>query len=222
MEKKFDTITNRYNQLSDEEMIGRSTNFLNEMKQRRTIRFFSEKPVPREVIENCIRSASTAPSGANCQPWHFVVVEKPEIKHSIRVASEKNEKEFYHKKAPQEWLDALAPLELNEEKPFLGQAPCFIVIFVKRYDVNEQGEKIKQYYINESIGIATGMLITALHNAGLGTLTYTPSPMGFLNAILNRPENERAYMVLVAGHPTEDCKVPELQRKSLEEITSYL
>ncbi len=222
MEKKFQDLPARYNKYSDEDMIRESLSFYEEMKQRRTIRFFSEKPIPGEVIENCIRTASTAPSGANCQPWHFVVITDPDVKKTLRNESEKNEIEFYNKKAPQEWLNALAPLKTNEDKPFLEKAPCLIVIFVKRYDIDEQGEIVKQYYLNESIGIATGMLITALHKAGLGTLTYTPSPMGFLNKVCNRPENERAYMVVVVGHPADDCTVPDLERKDLEDITTFI
>ena len=222
MEKKFQNLPALYNKYSDEEMIQLSSDFYNEMKHRRTIRFFSEKPVPREVIENCIRTASTAPSGANCQPWHFVAISSSEIKKLLREESEKKENDFYYKKAPQEWLDALAPLETNENKPFLELAPYLIVVFVKRFDYDHQGEKVKQYYLNESIGIAAGMLVTALHKAGLGTLTYTPSPMGFLNKVCNRPENERGYMVVVVGHPAEDCTVPDLERKSLEEVSTFM
>ncbi len=222
MEQIFLDVAQQYNKNTDEEMIRISADFLSEMKRRRTIRDYSDKPVPREVIENCIRTASTAPSGANCQPWHFVIVESAEIKRKLREASEPIEKDLYQNKAPQEWLDALAPLGTSDQKPFLEKAPCLIVIFIKRYELSEDGQKTKNYYINESIGIATGMLITAFHKAGLGTLTYTPSPMGFLNKVLNRPENERAFLVLVVGHPSADCKVPDLQRKSFEDIVTFL
>ncbi len=222
MEKKFNDLTQRYNTLTNEEMIRKSATYLEEMKKRRTIRFFSDKEVPLEVIENCLKTASTAPSGANCQPWHFAVVTDPKIKSEIRKGCEGVEKDFYSNKAPQQWLDALAPLETNDQKPFLDIAPYIIVIFVKKYDVDDAGDKKKQYYYNESIGIAAGMLITALHTAGLGILTYTPSPMRFLNRILGRPDNERAFMVLVTGHPAMDCNAPDLERKSLKEIATFL
>lgn len=222
MEKKFLDVSQVYNQHTDEEMIRLSADFFHEMRTRRNVREFSDKPIPREIIENCIRTASTSPSGANQQPWHFVVVEDPEIKHKIRIAAEAEEKEFYTRRAPREWLNALAPLGTNEQKPFLGKTPYLIVIFLQKYGIKENGQKIKHYYISESIGIATGILITALHKAGLATLTYTPSRMSFLDKICSRQKNERPYMVLAVGHPAPDVKIPDLWRKSLDEIVTFL
>jgi len=174
------------------------------------------------VIENCIRTAGTAPSGANLQPWHFVVVSDSKIKKRIRFAAEKEEKEFYTNRAPKEWLDALAPLGTNEQKPFLEKAPHLIAIFAKSYDILPDGRKVKQYYSQESTGIACGILITAIHNAGLVSLTHTPSPMNFLNEILGRPNNERPFLLLVVGYPAKDAKVPDIQKKILEEIASFI
>jgi nitroreductase len=173
------------------------------------------------VINNCILAAGTAPSGANLQPWHFVVVSDPKIKKQIRKAAEEEEKEFYTKRAPKEWLDALAPLGTNEHKPFLEKAPILIAIFAKSFDMLPDGRKVKQYYSQESVGIATGMLITAVHNAGLVSLTHTPSPMNFLNEILGRPNNERPFLILVVGYPADGVKVPDIKKKALEEIVTY-
>ena len=175
-----------------------------------------------EVIKNCILSAGTAPSGANMQPWHFVVVSDIETKKKIRIGAEQEEHEFYTKRAPKEWLEALAPLGTDEHKSFLETAPYLIVIFSKSYDLLPDGRKVKQYYSQESTGIACGMLITAIHNAGLVSLTHTPSPMGFLNEILKRPINEKPFLILVAGYPAEDVKVPEIRKKSLEEIVTFI
>ncbi len=213
---------NDFNEYSPEEMIKRSESFYNQIKQRRTVRDFSDKPVSKEVIENCIRTAGTAPSGANLQPWHFVVVSDSKIKKRIRFAAEKEEKEFYTNRAPKEWLDALAPLGTNEQKPFLEKAPHLIAIFAKSYDILPDGRKVKQYYSQESTGIACGILITAIHNAGLVSLTHTPSPMNFLNQILNRPSNERPYLILVVGHPAQDTKVPDISKKPLNEICTFI
>ena len=185
-----------YKILPEPEMIKRSENFYEEIKKRRTVREFSDKPVPVEIINNGIKSAGTAPNGANLQPWHFVVVSDKQIKHKIRIAAEEEEKEFYSKRAPKEWLEALAPLGTNKEKPFLEDAPYLIVIFSKSFDIRPDGKKVKQYYSLESTGIATGILITALHHSGLVTLTHTPSPMGFLNEILKRPANEKPFLIL--------------------------
>ena len=207
---------------SPEEMIKRSESFYNQVKQRRTVRDFSDKPVSKVVIENCICTAGTAPSGANLQPWHFVVVSDPKIKKRIRFAAEKEEKEFYTNRAPKEWLDALAPLGTNEQKLFLEKAPHLIAIFAKSYDILPDGRKVKQYYSQESTGIACGILITAIHNAGLVSLTHTPSPMNFLNEILGRPNNERPFLLLVVGYPAKDAKVPDIQKKNLEEIASFI
>lgn len=204
----------------EEEMVRRSKEFYDQIKRRRTVRDFSDRPVPREIIDNCILSAGTAPNGANQQPWHFAVVSSAEIKTKIREAAEEEEREFYNGRASDEWLDALAPLGTDEHKPFLGIAPYLIVVFGKPHDVAEDGSRIKNYYATESVGIATGMLITALHHCGLATLTHTPSPMKFLNQILNRPSNERPFVLLVTGYPTDDAEVPVITKKSLTEITS--
>jgi len=211
-----------YREYPEKEMIQRATQFRALMQRRRTVRQFSSRPVPRQVIEECLITAGTAPNGANLQPWHFVVVGDPEIKHNIRIGAEKEEYEFYHERAPQTWLDALAPFGTDEHKPYLEIAPYLIVIFAQSYGLLPDGRKVKNYYVAESVGIATGMLITALHNAGLATLTHTPSPMGFLNQILNRPSNERPFLILVAGYPAEDAQVPEITKKPLEEIATFL
>ncbi|MDE2752472.1 MAG: nitroreductase family protein, partial [Gemmatimonadota bacterium] len=173
-------------------------------------------------IEEGIRPAGTAPSGANHQPWHFVVVSDPGIKSRIRVAAEEEERAFYSGGAPQEWLDALAALGTDEHKPFLETAPCLVVIFAERYQLLPDDRKVKNYYVQESVGIATGMLITGLHHAGLATLTHTPSPMNFLNEILDRPPNERPYLILVVGYPASDAQVPSITKKSLGEIATFL
>ena len=205
---------------SEAEMIQRADEFYDQIKQRRTVREYSDRPVPRKVIDQCILAAGTAPNGANLQPWHFAVVSDPEIKSKIRSAAEEEEQEFYNGRAPQEWLDALAPLGTDEHKPFLDIAPYLIVIFSKSHEVNNAGDRVKNYYANESVGIATGMLITALHHCGLSTLTHTPSPMKFLNEILERPTNERPFLVLVAGFPADDAQVPVITKKPLDQITS--
>jgi iodotyrosine deiodinase len=204
------------------EMKRRAAEFHSELRRRRTVREFSDRSVPREVIEECLRAAGTAPNGANMQPWHFIVVTDPTVKRKIRVAAEKEEREFYQHKAPQEWLDALAPLGTNEHKPFLEIAPFLIVIFAQSYGVLPDGRKVKHYYAQESVGIATGMLITAVHHAGLASLTHTPSPMGFLNELLGRPAHERAFLILVVGYPGEDAKVPAITKKPLHEIATFI
>ncbi len=210
--------------LSDAEMISRSAEFYDGIKKRHSTREFSDKPVPRDVIENCLKAAGTAPSGANHQPWHFCVVENPEIKAKIRVAAEEEEEAFYNGRAAEEWLAALAPLGTDTQKPFLETAPYLIVIFAERFGVNEEGETYKNYYVNESTGIATGFLINALHSAGLAKLTHTPNPMKFLNEICGRPDNEKAYLILVVGHPAEDAVVPKksMIKKPLTEMSSFL
>ena len=207
---------------SEAEMGQRSADLLAEMKHRRSVRQFSNQSVPRQVIEDCLRTAGTAPSGANLQPWHFVVVSDPQVKQRIRVAAEVEEREFYHQRATPEWLQALAPLGTDEHKPFLETAPYLIAVFVQRYGLKANGSKIKHYYAQESVGIPTGLLITALHHSGLATLTHTPSPMDFLNEILSRPSNERPFLLLVVGYPTDDARVPEITKKSLEEIATFL
>jgi nitroreductase len=212
---------NDIKEYSPEEMIKRSESFYKQIKQRRTVRDFSDNPVSKEVIENCIRAAGTAPSGANLQPWQFVVVSDPKIKKQIRIAAEKEEKEFYTNRAPKEWLDALAPLGTDDQKPFLEKAPNLIAIFSKSYDLLPDGRKVKQYYSQESTGIACGILITAIHNAGLVSLTHTPSPMNFLNEILGRPNNERPFLLLVVGYPAMGAKVPDIKKKQLSEIITF-
>ena len=197
--------------------------FLETMRRRRTVRDFSSRPVPRDVIEDCLLAAGTAPNGANRQPWRFVVVGDPAVKSKIRAEAEVEERAFYTGgKAPQEWLDALAHLGTDEHKPFLEKAPWLIVIFAESYEVLEDGTRSKNYYVSESVGIATGMLITALHHAGLVTLTHTPSPMKFLNGLLDRPDNERPFLILVAGYPEEDATVPVITKKSIEEIAVFV
>ena len=200
----------------------RADEFRTELQRRRTVREFSSRPVPQEVIEDCLRAAGTAPNGANLQPWHFVVVSDPTMKREMRVAAEREEREFYLHKAPQEWLDALAPLGTNEHKPFLESAPYLIVIFAQSYSLLPDGRKVKNYYVQESVGIATGILITAIHHAGLVSLTHTPSPMGFLNHLLGRPVQERAFLILVVGYPGGDATVPTLTKKTLEEIATFV
>jgi nitroreductase len=200
-------------QWSAEEMLARADEFLARMRTRRTVRDFSDRPVPYALIERCLQAAGTAPSGANMQPWHFVVVEDPATKHRIRLAAEEEERGFYEERAPEEWLEALAPLGTDWRKPFLETAPFLIAIFVQSYGLLPDGRRVKHYYATESVGIATGMLITALHLAGLATLTHTPSPMGFLNEILERPINERPFLLLVTGFPADDARVPSLEKK---------
>lgn len=200
-----------------DEMRRRTSELLDEMRRRRTVRHFSAQPVPRDVVEDCIRIAMTAPSGANRQPWHFVLVGDPRVKREIRIAAEEEERSFYEGRAPAEWLEALAPLGTDAEKPFLQTAPYLIVIFAQLHGVEADGSKVKHYYVNESVGIATGMLITALHRAGLATLTHTPAPMRFLNQILGRPAHEKPFLILVVGRPGDDATVPDLEKKSFEE-----
>jgi iodotyrosine deiodinase len=204
------------------QMKQRSDEFLKEMKRRRSVREFSDRPVPKPVIENCILSGATAPSGANMQPWFFAAVSDPAVKRQIREASEKIEQEFYTKTATQKWVKDLEPLGTHAEKPFLETAPYLIVIFSQRYGLLPDGNKQKHYYVTESVGIATGILVTAIHHAGLVSLTYTPSRMGFLNRILSRPKNEKPFMILVVGYPAEDTVVPEISKKSLHEVAAFI
>lgn len=203
------------------EMKMRAKNFYEDIRRRRTVRHFSDRPVPREIIEHALLAAGSAPNGANRQPWHFVVVSNPEIKKQIRAAAEAEERDFYHGRAPDEWLEALAPLGTDEHKPFLETAPYLIAIFAQSYEILPDGRKRKNYYVQESVGIATGFLITALHHAGLATLTHTPSPMNFLNEILWRPANERPYLLLVVGYPAPDARVPDISKKPLDEIATF-
>jgi iodotyrosine deiodinase len=207
---------------SPQAIAARAHAFRDQMRTRRTVRHFSARPVERAVIEQCLATAGSAPSGANLQPWHFVVIGDRSIKQRIRAAAEQEEREFYERRAPQEWLDALAPLGTDADKPFLEEAPYLIAIFAQAYGVLPDGRKVKNYYVQESVGIATGMLIAALHVSGLSCLTHTPSPMGFLNSILNRPANEKPFLLLVAGHPADDAMVPDIARKPLDEIATFL
>ncbi|HZC37038.1 MAG TPA: nitroreductase family protein [Sphingomicrobium sp.] len=211
-------------ELRDEERIHRAAVFRAEIANRRTCRMFSDRPVPREIIEEAILAAGTAPSGANHQPWHFAVVSSPEIKHRIRLAAEKEERAFYAGKAGREWLKALAPLGTDEDKPYLDIAPWHIVVFGQRRGGIEPGDRKTNYYVPESVGIACGFLLAALHRAGLATLTHTPSPMGFLRELCGRPADEKPYMVVVVGHPAEDAVVPlhALRKKPLRQISSWL
>ena len=211
----------QYRTYPEEEMRERARQFSEDVRRRRTVRDFSDRPVPVSVIEDCLMAAGSAPNGANLQPWHFVVIADPETKRRIRVAAEEEERSFYQGRAPDEWLAALAPLGTDEHKPFLERAPYLIVIMAESYSVDDQGTKRKNYYVQESVGIATGILITALHHAGLATLTHTPSPMGFLNEVLDRPKNERPFLLLVVGYPEEGALVPDISKKSLEEIASF-
>lgn len=211
-----------YHVYPEEEMLARAQSFYREMKRRRTVRSFSSRDVPRVVIEQCLLAAGTAPNGANMQPWHFAVVHDERTKRRIRLGAENEEESFYEWRAPEEWLQALEPFGTDQHKPFLEEAPYLIVIFAQSYGHGPDGERIKHYYVQESVGIATGILITALHNAGLVTLTHTPSPMGFLNEILRRPDNERPYLILVTGYPAEDVNVPKITKKSLAEIATFI
>jgi iodotyrosine deiodinase len=210
-----------YTEYPPQEMLERAQDFLSMAQRRRTVRQFSSRPVPKAVIETCLLAAGTAPNGANLQPWHFAVVGDPELKRQIREGAEKEEQEFYTRRATQEWLDALAPFGTDASKPYLEIAPYLIAIFAKSYGVLPDGRKVKNYYVNESVGIATGLLITSLHYSGLATLTHTPSPMGFLNRILGRPENERPFLLLVVGYPADEAQVPKIVKKPLDEIATF-
>jgi nitroreductase len=211
-----------YRGYPEEEMLARAHGFYHEMRRRRTVRSFSTRDVPRAIIEQCLLAAGTAPNGANMQPWHFVVVHESEMKQRIRVGAENEEESFYEWRAPEEWLQALEPFGTDHHKPFLEDAPYLIIVFAQSYGLGPDGERIKHYYVQESVGIATGILVTALHHAGLVTLTHTPSPMGFLNELLKRPDNERPYLILVTGYPAEDVKVPKITKKSLDEIATFM
>jgi len=207
---------------SPDQMAERAAEFAAEMARRRSVRHFSDRAVPRPVVEACLRAAGSAPSGANMQPWRFVVVSDPAVKRQIREAAEAEERAFYEQRAGDEWLDALAPLGTDWQKPFLETVPYLIAIFAQSYGLEPDGRKIKHYYVQESVGIATGLLIAALHHAGLATLTHTPSPMGFLNEILTRPVNERPFLLLVVGYPAPDARVPDIRRKALDEIATFI
>ena len=211
-----------YREYPVEEMRQRVNDFFDEMSRRRTIREFSDRPVPRDIIETALQAANTAPSGANLQPWHFVVVSGAKTKRKIREAAEIEEREFYEHRASEEWLEALKPLGTDSNKPFLETAPYLIAVFLQKFGELPDGRKVKHYYPTESTGLATGILITALHHAGLATLTHTPSPMKFLNEILGRPKSERPFLVLVVGYPADEAEVPDIGRKALGEFSSFV
>ena len=211
-----------YRQIPKDEMQKRAADFYALMRRRRTVREFSDQDVDRQVIEDCLRAAGTAPSGANQQPWQFVVVSDLSIKKQIRDAAEKVERDFYQKESTAVWRRELKKLKTTHNKPFLETAPYLIVIFSERFGYDQNGDKKKHYYVSESVGIATGVLITALHQAGLVSLTYTPASMQFLNRILSRPKNEKPFLILVVGYPSDSARVPELTKKSLKEISKYI
>jgi nitroreductase len=211
-----------YREYPLEEMRERLAEFYTDVSRRRTVREFSDKPVPRDVIELALRAAGTAPSGANLQPWHFVVVSGAQTRKRIREAAEAEEREFYEHRASPEWLKALEPLGTDSDKPFLETAPYLIAVFLQKYSNLEDGGKVKHYYPAESTGLATGLLITALHRAGLACLTHTPSPMKFLNEILDRPLSERPFLLLVTGYPAPDAMVPDIRRKALDDYVSFV
>ena len=219
LSKEFEDL--KFNELTESDMRERAQSFLDRMSTRRTVRSFSDRPVPKEIIQQALATAGSAPSGANRQPWHFAVAGGSEIKRRIRIGAEEEEYEFYHGRAPQDWLDALAPFGTDEKKPFLEIAPWLIAVFAQKFDLDVNSKKHKNYYVTESVCIATGLLIAALHNAGLATLTHTPSPMKFLNAIFDRPVSEKPLMLVVTGYPCEGAKVPSITRKSLEQISSF-
>jgi iodotyrosine deiodinase len=219
-EPKFVPLPPR-EKFDDAATAARAEAFREAMSRRRTVRDFADRPVPRAVIESFLQTAGSAPNGANLQPWHFVAVSDPALKHEIRLAAEAEEREFYQHRAPNEWLEALAALGTDSHKPFLETAPWLIAIFSQPYDILPDGRKRKHYYATESVGIATGFLIAAVHQAGLASLTHTPSPMGFLNKLLGRPAHEKPFLLLVVGHPANDAQVPDIQRKPLTEISSF-
>lgn len=208
--------------VSDVDLANRVAQFREMMVRRRTVRDFSDRPIPREVIMECLRAAGSAPSGANLQPWHFVAIGDPAIKHEIRIAAEDEEREFYGHRAPKEWLEALAPIGTDSRKPFLEIAPWLIAVFSQPYKRLPDGRRMKHYYATESVGIATGFLVAAIHQAGLASLTHTPSPMAFLNRILKRPASEKPFVLLVIGHPAENAMVPDIQRKTVDLISSFV
>jgi iodotyrosine deiodinase len=221
MAGEHDTIPLVFSSLAEDEMRGRAKAFQALMRTRRTVRDFSDRPVPREIIEQAVLTAGSAPSGANQQPWTFACISDPALKARIREGAEEEERAFYAGKAGDEWLDALKPIGTDAHKPFLETAPWLIVIFAQRWGHDADGKKIKHYYVPESVGIATGFLIAALHQAGLATLTHTPAPMNFLNELCGRPDNEKALILLVVGYPADGCRVPAIGKKPLSEIAVF-
>ena len=216
---KFEGL--EFQELTESKMRDRAESFFTRMSKRRTVRDFSDRPVKQDIIQNALATAGTAPSGANRQPWDFAAVGSSTIKKQIRLGAEEEERQFYNGRAPQDWLEALAPFGTDANKPFLEIAPWLIAVFARKFDVDDVGKKQKNYYVTESVSIATGLLVAALHNAGLATLTHTPSPMKFLNEILGRPVREKPLMLIVAGYPQEDAKVPVIKRKTLNQIASF-
>lgn len=210
-----------YKRIDEAQMILKAESFYTQMKNRRTIREFSTDPIPRQILEHVLLTAGTAPNGANMQPWHFVVVQNSELKKQIREAAEKIEKEFYDNKAPDYWLEALKPLGTDSNKQFLEDAPALIVIFAQKHTVIDENTIKKHYYIHESVGIATGILITAIHNAGLASLTHTPKPMLFLRDLLERPKYETPFLILTVGYPKDNVQVPDISKKDLSEIATF-
>ena len=207
--------------MDDAQRLARAQAFAAQLARRRTVRDYAPTPVPRDVIEACLRAAASAPSGANQQPWHFVAIADPDMKRRIREAAEAEEREFYQRRAPDEWLAALAPLGTDADKPFLDIAPWLVAVFYERTGPESDGRKAKRYYPHESTGIACGLLIAALHDAGLATLTHTPRPMAFLNELLGRPRHEVPYLLLVVGHPAPGCRVPAIERKPLSDVATF-
>ena len=212
----------KFTQKDPAEMQAAALRFYEDIRKRRTVREYSDRPVDRDIIENALKAAGTAPSGANMQPWHFVAVGNADLKRKIRVAAEHEEKEFYEHRASEEWLKALEPLGTNEHKPFLETAPWLIAVFLKKFTFDAEGNRFKNYYTAESVGIACGFLLAALHHAGLATLTHTPSPMKFLNQLLERPKTERPFMLIVTGYPADDAEVPVIGKLPLDEIATFL
>ncbi|MCP4297943.1 MAG: nitroreductase family protein [Proteobacteria bacterium] len=221
MAKKGNLPYSSYIKYSEQEVIKRSQQYYQHLNRRRTIRDYSDEVVPLEVIKNCILTAGTAPNGAHHQPWHFAVVSDAKMKKDIRQAAEEEERKFYSGGVPEAWTETLKPLGTNNEKPFLDIAPHLIIVFAEKYGISTDGTKVKNYYVNESVGIATGLLVSAVHNAGLVSVTYTPLHMKFLNKILDRPKNERPFLILPVGYPAADVMVPNIKRKKLEEIASF-
>lgn len=217
----FTHVRHEVPNLEIREVVEKAASFYEHMNTRRSVREFKSADIPREVIEDLIKTASTAPSGAHKQPWTFCAVSDPAIKRQIRIAAEKEEKESYDQRMSKRWLKDLAPLGTDRHKPFLEEAPWLIIVFKRAFEWDENGDKVNNYYVNESVGIACGMLITAIHNAGLATLTHTPSPMNFLQKILKRPENERAFLLLPVGKPADPVYVPDLTRKPLAKIAEF-
>ncbi len=218
---KEEFVSLDYSERSPEDMLTASRSYLDSIRRRRTVRDFSDRVVDKQIIENAILAAGSAPSGANMQPWHFVAIGDAACKQRIREAAEVEEREFYQRRASEEWLASLAPLGTDEKKPFLETAPWLIVVFLKKF-TDVDGDRRKNYYTSESVGIATGLLISALHLSGLATLTHTPSPMKFLNGICERPQDERPFLILVTGYPSADARVPNLSRRSLDEIATFV